>query len=137
MQSETAKLIYPQRSIAAMIADKLSKTKGAKYEVRKITTGYQVVMVTQCPPHIPPSKPLPVTKSFALKIEHEGTDADCIVIDLKFRGESKVYVDAWTNEGKPISFGKTTLIGWEIMGDMVTLQMAKAVAKKRGLIGSP
>ena len=37
-------------------------------------------------------------------------------------------------DGKPVSFGKTTLLGWEVKGDRVLLSMTKTVAKKRGLL---
>ena len=57
-----------------------------------------------------------------------------MVIALKFRGESPAYVDAWTENGKPISFGKSTLIAWELDGDYVVLKMPVSIAKKRGLL---
>ncbi len=133
MQYPTAKMIYPHPDIAAMIAGKLSKSKGGKYEVHKVTTGYQVVLVTQCPPHMPPAKALPFESKTPGRT---WAGVEFVVVDLKFRGESKVYVDAWTAEGKQISFGKSTLIGWEIKDDRVFLKMTKAIAKKRGLLYS-
>ena len=83
---------------------------------------------------MPPVKPLPVMKP--LPVSAKVPTGEQVVIDLKFRGESKVYVDAWLADGKPISFGKTTLLGWEVKGDRVRLSMTKSVAKKRGFLAA-
>ncbi|MEY9560516.1 hypothetical protein [Sinorhizobium fredii] len=135
-QLQTAKMIYAQKNIAHMIASRLTKSKGVDHLVRQVTTGFQVVPITKCPDYVPPAKPLPVKKPEPIATGTTLPSDDYVVIDLKFRGESKAYVDAWTAEGKPISFGKTTLIGWEIQGDKVLLKMAKTVAQKRGFLAA-
>jgi hypothetical protein len=40
-------MIYSRYNVAAMIAGRLSKSKGVKYEVVKETTGYRVAPVAQ------------------------------------------------------------------------------------------
>src|SRR5262245_61297167 len=110
MMSQTAKMIYQQANVAAMIAGKLSKSKGLKHEVHKVATGFQVVAIKKLPDYVPPAKPLPVQKP-AMFTQNQGgtsgkswTGVEFVILDMKFRGESKVYVDAWTANGKQISF---------------------------------
>jgi hypothetical protein len=136
----TASMIYPQQTVANMIAGKLSKSKGVKYVVRKVTTGFQVVDETLFEQQKTASikamvaevlkKTTPASNVVAVKTWAQG---DAVSVTLKFRGESTAYVDAWL-DGKPVSFGKGNLISWEKQGDDVLLKMTKAFAKKRGLI---
>jgi len=92
-----------------------------------VTTGFVVK----------PKNPLALQPNVQVKAVAAKGHGDAIVIDLKFRGESPVYVDAW-KDGKPISFGKSALISWKIetvSGEQrVFLRMAAAYAKKRGFI---
>jgi hypothetical protein len=126
-----ASMIYAQESVARMIAGKMTKSKGVEYLVEKVTTGFQVrpKSVTAKPPK-PVAKPAPKT------IMATWAHGDAVVIEMKFRGESTSYVDAWTDDGKPISFGKSTLIAWDIVqaGERVLLKMPVHIAKKRGLL---
>jgi hypothetical protein len=133
------KLIYPSNGIAAMIAGKLTKTKGLKHDVYKVTTGFQVVPVTVCQDYMPPKKPLPVMDGATLKKlikDKAQAGGDVLTFTFKFRGESAVYIDIWMEDGSPKSFGKSNLIDWEVSDDKATvvLQITKAIAKKRGLI---
>jgi hypothetical protein len=41
-----AQLVYPQKHVAAMIAGRLSKSKGIEYVVEKIETGFRVAPVS-------------------------------------------------------------------------------------------
>jgi len=134
MSLETSKMIYQQQKVAAMIAGRMTKSKGTEHSVYKVPTGFQVVAVTKLKSGMPPAKPLPVIKPVPVSLKVPTGDA--VVIDLKFRGEGNVYVDAWLADGKPVSFGKTTLLGWEIKGDRVLLSMTKSMAKKRGLLAA-
>ena len=119
-----AAMIYAQSNVAAMIAARLTKSKGVEYTVQKVTTGFQVAPINK----LPPVSPVPIVNP--VKTWEQG---DALSIELKFRGESKSYVDAFVDD-KPVSFGKSTLIAWEVKGDRVVLRMPKATAKKRGLI---
>ena len=134
MKMMQASMIYAQESVARMIAGKLSKSKGVEYLVEKVTTGFRVApkvapkVVLKAPKII---KEAEITSPKLVKTWAQG---DAVVIALKFRGESPAYVDAWTENGKPISFGKSTLIAWELDGDYVLLKMPVSIAKKRGLL---
>lgn len=133
MHTETAKMIYPQQAVANMIAGKMTKSKGQKYDVYKVTTGWQVVPVNVCKPHVPPAKPAPVLK--LKKASEKATPANAVKIALPFKMQSPSYVTALF-EGKPIHFGKSTLIDWSISDDGMTVTMVipEAIAKKRGLM---
>ena len=133
MHTETAKMIYPQQTVANMIAGKLTKSKGKKYDVYKVTTGWQVVPVNVCKPHVPPAKPMPVLK--LKKAAEKAAPANTVKIVLPFKMQSPSYVTA-LHDGKPIHFGKSNLIDWSISDDgvFVTMVIAEAVAKKRGLM---
>lgn len=61
---QTAKMIYPQQNVAQMILGKMRKRfPERKYEVMKVSSGWQVVGITKCPDYVPPAKPLPVKKT--------------------------------------------------------------------------
>ena len=60
MSLETSKMIYQQQKVAAMIAEKMTKSKGLEHTVYKVPTGFQVVAVTKLKSGMPPAKPLPV-----------------------------------------------------------------------------
>lgn len=131
MITETAKMIYPDKAVADAIAAKLMQTKGKKYEVFKVSTGFQVCPITVCKAYVPPAKPLPVKKpSF-----NDAPSGDVVIVTMKFQAESPKYLSVVNDEGKLMHFGKGTLIDWEIEDNKtVKLKMSKAVAKKRGLI---
>jgi hypothetical protein len=136
MKMMQASMIYAQESVARMIAGKLTKSKGVEYQVEKVTTGFKVrpkTLVDKLPAVAPVPAPKAAPKGFQTWAQGEA-----VTIDLKFRGESPSYVDAWLPNGKPVSFGKTTLVAWEvalISGESrVLLTMPKSIAKKRGLI---
>lgn len=122
-------MIYQNQKVAVMIAGKMTKSKGVKYIVRQIELGYQVAPEVTPVELATPPKTTPTLSAMKTK------DGNIVVVQLKFRGESKVYVDAFL-DGKPVSFGKTTLVDWTIEGDMVTLRLPKSVAKRRGLLAA-
>ena len=138
MKMMQASMIYAQESVARMIAGKMTKSHGVEYLVEKVTTGFRVApkaapkVVLKAPQII---KEAEITSPKLVKTWAQG---DAFAIELKFRGESPSYVDAWLPDGKPISFGKSTLIMWEVEEKedcfFVTLQMPVSIAKKRGLL---
>ena len=127
MITETAKMIYSDKAVADAIAAKLMQTKGKKYEVFKVSAGFQVCPITVCPP----AKPFQVKKP-----SYNGASSgDVVIVTMKFQAESPKYLSVVNDEGKLMHFGKGTLIDWEIEDNKtVKLKMSKAVAKKRGLI---
>jgi hypothetical protein len=129
MKMMQASMIYAQENVARMIAGKLTKSKGVEYLVEKVTTGFRV-----SPKATPKTAPKIIKEAeiTSPKLVKTWAQGDAVIISLKFRGESASYVDAWNN-GKPISFGKSTLIAWELDGDYVLLKMPVSIAKKRGL----
>jgi hypothetical protein len=132
-----AYMIYAQESVARMIAGKLTKSYGVEYLVEKVTTCFKVrpMSVTAKPPK-PAPKMMGADFSKTPKAVKTWAQGDAVIIEMKFRGESTSYVDAWTDDGKPISFGKSTLIAWDIVqaGERVLLKMPVSIAKKRGLL---
>jgi len=140
-----AQMIYPQSNVAAMIAARMTKSKGFEYAVTKVVTGFQVAPKSNTPlldalkkAKNEGVKVTPMMKEFPdifapwkkLAIAH-----DTMNFTLKYHSDSPKYVGAWFN-GKPIYFGKTTLIGYErdFATNMVLLKMTQATAKKRGLV---
>ena len=149
-KSKETKMIYAQQSVARMIAGKMTISKQVQHVVHKVATGFQVVPVIVMQSAMPPAKPLPVMKPqpaamAALIPEMAGsvmkvtvpttwTGTAFVVLKFKFRGESKAYVDVWSDDGKPMSFGKATLINWEKLDDRVLVKMPQTAAKKRGVM---
>lgn len=133
----TTPKIYADKLVAELIANTLSKATGTPHTVVPVTTGHQVCPVKVLKPAVPPAKPLPVAKpeTKGKLADMKLKDGECLIA-LKFRGESPQYIDAWAKDGKPVSFGKSTLLGWEVAGENVHLKMTEAVAKKRGLIAA-
>ena len=145
---QAKKMIYAQEAVARMIACKMTKSKGVEHVWTKIATGFQVSPIKALPSAMPPAKPLPVKKPQTLMeaataftgtgngIEQSWTNPAHSLIELKFRGESPKYVDAFLSDGKPVSFGKSTLISWDrnLTAGTVLLKMTNATAKKRGLV---
>jgi len=143
---QTAQLIYPQSNVAAMIAGRLSKSKGFAYTVRKVATGFEVLPLV-APSMTPLLDALKKAKEAGIVIAKAPIVAEptkesvtwtgetSVQLAFKFRGESPKYVDVWI-DGVAKSFGKSTLISWDVKGATgdVVVQMTKAHAKKRGLI---
>lgn len=136
MQTETAKMIYAQEDVAKAIAAKMMQIRGKKYEVYKVTTGFQVCPVTVCKAYVPPAKPLPVQKTSF----DEVPSGDVVVIAMKLHNESPKYISVYKDDESLMHFGKSSLIAWEVtIGEgestpTVKLKMTKKTAKKRGLI---
>ena len=58
-ETQTAKMIYADANVARMILGKMKKSHPERqYTVMKVTTGWQVCGVTQCPSAMHPKKPL-------------------------------------------------------------------------------
>ena len=87
MSLETSKMIYQQQKVAAMIASKMTKSKGLEHTVYKVPTGFQVVAVTKLKSGMPPAKPLPVMIPQPVSVKVP--TGEQVVIELKFRGERK------------------------------------------------
>ncbi|MCO5157909.1 MAG: hypothetical protein M9945_14365 [Aquamicrobium sp.] len=144
MLDVSGKMIYETQAVANMIAGKLTKNKGVKYDVYKVTTGFQVVPITVCKDYVPPAKPLPVAKPADLvkKLQDEAAvpDSDKITLSFKFKNESNVYIDVFMPDGTVKSFGKSNILAYAINVEegtstpTIQLTMTKAFAKKRGLI---
>lgn len=134
MPLQTEKMIYPSKTLAESIRALLSK-EGGRYAVYRVPQGYQVVPVTKLKPFMPPAKPLP------LKKQGEGTASTLagneVLVKMKLRDVSSAYLNGWHPvTGQLTSFGKTTVLSWEVSadGNDVTMRMLKRVAAKRGLL---
>ena len=170
-----AQMIYPQSNVAAMIAARMTKSKGFEYAVTKVLTGFQVApksntplldalkkaknegvkvtpMMKEFPDIFAPWKKPPMLDAVEAawatptQFEHLNNKVQYVPLatagmpgemefKLTYHSDSPKYVGAWFN-GKPIYFGKTTLIAWErdFATNMVLLKMTQATAKKRGLV---
>jgi hypothetical protein len=86
-------------------------------------------------PHMPPAVPQPVLPKQPKSLLLSPKDNE-VVVAMKLRDVSNAYVNGWHPiTGKLTSFGKTTLLGWEVSsnGEEVKMRMLKTVAAKRGL----
>lgn len=141
MQTQTAKMIYPNEAVANMIAGKLNKAKG-KHVVMKIATGFQVVPVTICQAACSPNNPAPYPVKTALKpvSKPQASDADTTLITLPMLKDTKAYLLVKLESGKELWIGKGTIIDWsKDIGPgeaipSVTMKFATKVAKQKGLI---
>lgn len=134
MKSElaTEQFVYPQRTVANAIADRMSKLKGVKHGVVQLPQGFKVTPIQVLPAYVPPSKPKPVqtTSLQSVAAPKEGEQ----VFNFVLIGEGITYITV-LHEGKQKAFGKSTLLGWSKNDDgTIALKMTTAVAKKRGLL---
>jgi len=134
MKTELAAVnVYPQRNVAAVIAERLSQIKGAKHGVVQIPQGFQVVPITVCPEYVPPTKAKPIAT--ITKTMGESLKEGEVVFSFPLVGEGLTYITV-LHGAKQMAFGKTTLLGWEkdIVAGTIKLKMSASVAKKRGLL---
>ncbi|CAA2141433.1 hypothetical protein [Hyphomicrobium sp. ghe19] len=126
-------MIYPQRNVASLIAERLTTYKGKKHGVVQLPQGYQVVPITVCPDYMPPAKPKPVITT-SKPVSVVGLKEGEVLFEFDLVGEGITYITVFHN-GKQMAFGKSTLLGWEKKdGNKIALKMSAAVAKKRGLV---
>ena len=137
MTLQTEKMIYANEALAKSIKSLLNK-EGSRYTVYKVPQGYQVVPVTKLKPHMPPAKPLPL-KGPGEGLLQELADNE-VFVKMQLRDISNAYLNGWHPvTGQLTSFGKTTLLSWEVSPDGadVTMRMLKRVATRRGLLLPP
>jgi hypothetical protein len=133
-----AQLIYPQKNVAAMIAGRLSKSKGVEYKVSKLAVGFLVE---------PTVKPEPKTvTNFAIQAANAESAMAKIVEGLKIDGSSYFQIEMpvksiskeWIHarhDGKAFWIAKSSLADWGVTNPgFIKLVMTNAYAKKRGLI---
>ncbi|MBY0560041.1 hypothetical protein [Hyphomicrobium sp.] len=136
MQTQQS-MIFPQRDVAAVIAARMQKHNGGKYDAIKLPTGWQVVPITVLPAYMPPAKPKPVAVSPAkgdLTVGLKET-ADTVVLTFDLKSVTPAWVIVW-RDGKEMSFGKTTLLDWKVDDDKVHIKLTKKAAKYRGLLAA-
>ena len=67
MYASTAKMIYPEKSVAEAILGKMRDANAdAKFELFELPIGFQVVRITKLPDFMPLPLPLPVAKKAAV-----------------------------------------------------------------------
>jgi len=138
MFTQTSKKIYENPKIAAMIAGKLAKHQNKKFEVFKVTEGYQVVAVQKLPAYMPPAKPAPVQKVDASQPKKLTVTGETAQFTFKLLSDAPKYLECWKADGSRISFGKTTVLDYFVHEEdgqqFVTFTMTKKQAKKRGIL---
>jgi hypothetical protein len=135
MQTQTAKMIYPTEAVAKMIAGKMTKQKG-KHIVMKIATGFQVCPVTICQGAVSPNNatPYPVKTPLTPASTPQVSDAETTLITLPLLKDTKAYLLVKKDDGKELWIGKSTIISWDVDGDLVVMKFATKTAKQKGLI---
>lgn len=144
MQTQTAKMIYPNEAVAAQICEKLTETKG-KHVVMKVPTGFQVCPVTICKGAVSPNKatpyPDPAEMAEKLKTMAESQPkktpvnlvGEKITVQAPFVKETSQCLVVTNLAGKTISLYKTaSLASYEIDGGTATMVMTEKVAKQKG-----
>lgn len=138
MQTETAKMIYPTQQVANMIAGKLTKHKGVKHAVIKVTTGWQVAAVTVCAGAVSPHKATPIaTPDYQVeaKAPVEQLDPSVVVLLFKLKAEhpKTVHIVA-ESDGEVKWLHKSVMIGYTIDAEAgtVAVKYRKKVADKKG-----
>jgi len=88
IQTQSPKMIYETQSVANTILNKLIKRNpDNKYTMAKVTAGWQIVPITQCPPFMPPAKPLPVKRPE----KTISPTPDTVVVEVPFLRETKAW----------------------------------------------
>lgn len=142
MQTETAKMIYPQQHVANMIAGRLTKVNGKPYTVYKVTTGFQVVPITKCESAMPPWPPKEVaevvtTITAAKKIVKTALSGELIVLKFKFHADRpKTLHVIGANDGGVKWLHKSGMVSFEIdeAAGIATVTYPKKEAEKKGVI---
>lgn len=156
MQTQTAKMIYPNQAIANMIAGKMTKQKG-KHVVMKIATGFQVCPVTICQGAVSPNHAAPYPNQLkGFDAAKSGTDntivgdnfpeslqpvEDTLTFTFPYVRETKAW---WYFDGGQVQYiHKSHPIKAEITGEawidgvhkpaMLHLTLTKKAAQKAGL----
>lgn len=136
MHTETTKMIYAEKAVADAIAAKLTQVNEKKYDVYKVTTGFQVVPITVCKAYVPPAKPAPVMK-LNMAAEKEKAPGEVIVLKYKLHMEhpKTIHIIA-KSDGLVKWLHKSGMISWELFPEegYVLIKYAKKVAEKKGVI---
>jgi len=123
----TPKMIYETKDIASIILEKLIKRNPSnKYTMAKVTAGWQVVPITQCPPFMPPAKPLPVKPVR----KPEPTTGESVVVEVKFVQETKAYFEI---EHEKRWLHKSHVIASEIVNGMLRFTTTPKSVNQLGL----
>lgn len=145
MQTQTAKMIYPNEAVASQICEKLTEAKG-KHIVMKVPTGFQVCPVTICKGAVSPNKaspyPKPEEMAKALKAIEEAqpkkTPPNLIgektTVQTKLVKETAKGLTAMNANGEQVFLYKGSLFSFEVDGSTVTMEMTEKVAKQKGFI---
>ncbi len=135
--TQTAKMIYPSQPVATMILGKMRKRfPERKYEIHKVSTGWQIVGITVCPSAMPPAKPAPVNNlTFASTASAE---LDALVFEFPYQRQTKAW---WYFEmaGKDYWLHKNHCIAADLIEEpnepiIIRLKVSAKIAKEKGLI---
>jgi hypothetical protein len=130
-----AQMIYPQSNVAAMIAGRLSKSKGFAYGVTKVLTGFLVAPTAKVPTLAAAVDAFQAELLYP-KVEKTWTGEDTYTAHLPFKSEGKEWLCA-RKDGKAFWVPKSALVSWEVNGiapAILTFRMPVKYAQKRGLI---
>jgi uncharacterized iron-regulated membrane protein len=141
-----AQLVYPQKNVAVMIAERLSKSKGVEYGFTKVSTGFLVAPLGEKP------QTKTVTNFAVQAVNAEAAIAELtthaasgfpslgngtLAVQMRCKSVSDQWIHA-THEGKPFWVAKSSLVNWSTFEKnfqmWVVLHMSEAYAKKRGLL---
>jgi len=121
------KIIYETKNIASLILKKLVKRNPTnKYTMARVTAGWQVVPITQCPPFMPPAKPLPVKPVR----KPEPVVGETVMVEVKFVQETKAYFEI---EHEKRWLHKSHVISSEIVNDILRFTTTPKSVNQLGL----
>ncbi|MEK1853065.1 MAG: hypothetical protein AAAC48_14640 [Phyllobacterium sp.] len=128
VQTSAQKLIFSEEGVARQILKKMVVSyPERKYTLAKVSTGWQVVPITQCAPYMPPAVPLPVKKPALSK---PLPASDIVLVEVPFKKETPAY---WEIEHEKPWLHKSHIISSEVHGNKLQFTVAKKVAQKMSL----
>src|ERR1035437_9261156 len=134
MYASTAKMIYPEKSIAEAILSKMRDANAdAKFELFELPIGFQVVRITKLPDFMPLPLPLPVAKKAAIPFAPNPDVTEFMVSE-------KSEKDKWLTLTNPVGpkgvlyVYKAHLLSIEKQGDMTLLRLTTKIAIAKGIV---
>lgn len=121
MQSQTAKMIYPNQLVADMICQKLNETAG-KHIVMKVSTGYQVCPVQVLQGYTGPTFPTLKTVTDAPAAPQTET-GDVLTLTIPFQRETKAWI--FFEDKHYYALNKCHPISWEVKDGMAIIRLPK------------
>jgi len=137
--TETAKMIFPDKTTAREILTSLNRRKPASlFTVVQIPQGWQVCRIHKCPDYMPAMKPAPVVTKFAPKSDTQLTAMGLVKLTYPLVKLTSKEFTILRPSGEPTTHKLAALNKWSrnLTQKTITFEVSAKWAKERGLLQS-